>query len=90
MARSQTVRIVHPLAKGQITIPVGIRRALGIDETTLLQVTLEGERIVITKVPEPRRDMRLYTDEEIQEFLAEDALSPAEAEWVQQMLTGLR
>jgi len=90
MARSQTARVVQPLAKGQITIPVGIRRALGIDESTLLEIRLDGEQIVITKLPQSTREVRLYTDEEIRAFLAEDVISPADAAWVQQMLAGLR
>jgi bifunctional DNA-binding transcriptional regulator/antitoxin component of YhaV-PrlF toxin-antitoxin module len=90
MARSSTERIVQPLAKGQITIPVSMRRALGIDETTPLRIRLEGEQIVISKLSKPHPDIRLYTDEEIERFLAEDVLAPADAEWVQQMLAGLR
>lgn len=90
MARSPTERIVQPLAKGQITIPVIMRRALGIDETTLLRIRLEGDDIVISKLPEAGPSVRLYTDEEIEAFLAEDVLTPADAEWVQQLLTGVR
>jgi bifunctional DNA-binding transcriptional regulator/antitoxin component of YhaV-PrlF toxin-antitoxin module len=90
MARSPTERIVQPLAKGQITIPVSMRRALGIDETTPLRIRLEGEDIVISKLQGPDPTVRLYTDEEIEAFLAEDVLTPADAEWVQQMLAGLR
>ena len=90
MARSPTERIVQPLAKGQITIPVSMRRALGIDETTPLRVRLEGEAIVISKLSEQGADVRLYTDEEIESFLAEDVLTPADAEWVQQLVVGIR
>ena len=90
MVRSQTERIIQPLAKGQITIPVTMRRALGIDETTPLRIRLEGDEIVISKLIDSGRPVRLYTDEEIEAFLAEDILTPADAEWVQQMLAGLR
>jgi bifunctional DNA-binding transcriptional regulator/antitoxin component of YhaV-PrlF toxin-antitoxin module len=37
-------RVVRPLRSGQITIPVAFRKRLGIDEQSLLQMTLvEGE-----------------------------------------------
>lgn len=39
-----TTKIVRPLRSGQITIPATFRKQLGIDEQTLLQMTLvEGE-----------------------------------------------
>jgi bifunctional DNA-binding transcriptional regulator/antitoxin component of YhaV-PrlF toxin-antitoxin module len=39
-----TTKIVRPLRGGQITIPATFRKQLGIDEQTLLQMTLsEGE-----------------------------------------------
>ena len=38
------MRIVRPLRSGQITIPAEFRKRLGIDESTMLQLTLvEGE-----------------------------------------------
>lgn len=48
-------KLVRPLRGGQITIPAEFRRSLGIDEDTMLRVTLiEGElRISPVKVDEP-------------------------------------
>ena len=43
-------RIVRPLRRGQITIPAEFRRRLGIDEDTLLQLTLHADRIEIVPV----------------------------------------
>jgi AbrB family looped-hinge helix DNA binding protein len=87
MARSTTTKIVQPLAKGQITIPVAMRRALGITETSMLLIRLEGEQIVISKLGATSdEDVRLYSDVELAEFLAEDVIEPADAEWVRQML----
>jgi bifunctional DNA-binding transcriptional regulator/antitoxin component of YhaV-PrlF toxin-antitoxin module len=41
---AQMTRIVRPLRGGQITIPVAFRRVLGIDEDTMLRLTLkDGE-----------------------------------------------
>lgn len=39
--RRSAARIVRPLRGGQITIPAEFRRRLGIDEGTLLQLTLD-------------------------------------------------
>jgi AbrB family looped-hinge helix DNA binding protein len=75
------------MAKGQITIPVAMRRALGITPSTLLELTLVDDTIVVSKLPRNSdRDVRIYTDEEIAEFLNEDKLSPADAQWVREML----
>lgn len=40
-------------SKGQITIPVAIRKALGIGERDRVDISLEGDRAVITKAPSP-------------------------------------
>jgi AbrB family looped-hinge helix DNA binding protein len=48
-------RIVRPLRGGQVTIPAEFRRELGIDDGTLLQVTLDGEELRLRPVrPEAR------------------------------------
>lgn len=41
--------------KGQVTIPKSLREALGIREGDLVEVSLEGDRVVLSKpgVPEP-------------------------------------
>ncbi len=51
------VRVVRPLRGGQITIPADFREELGIDGSTLLQVTLEeGElRIKPVRVTEAKK-----------------------------------
>jgi AbrB family looped-hinge helix DNA binding protein len=84
MAASMS-KVVRPLPKGQITIPVAIRRALGIDETSLLEVGLENGKIVISKVEIDREPaVREYSDEEIATFLEEDTISPELAQWVRE------
>jgi hypothetical protein len=61
-----------------------MRRALGITDESLLQVTLEGDHILIAPLRSSSDDnLRLYTDEEIAEFLEEDKISPDLAMWVQ-------
>ena len=39
--------IVKPMERGQITLPQKIRERLGITKDTLLNVTLEGDKVVI-------------------------------------------
>jgi AbrB family looped-hinge helix DNA binding protein len=40
IAKATSHKIVKPLRSGQITIPIEFRRALGIDENTLLDVSM--------------------------------------------------
>lgn len=48
--RKHAPRTVRPLRGGQITIPADFRRELNITEESLLQVTMEGEALRITKL----------------------------------------
>jgi len=41
---------VRPLRRGQLTIPADFRRRLGIDDDTLLQLTLHEDKIEIVPV----------------------------------------
>jgi AbrB family looped-hinge helix DNA binding protein len=50
MADSLLTRVVRPLRRGQLTIPAEFRRRLGIDDDTLLELTLQEDRIEITPV----------------------------------------
>ena len=87
MARNPTSKIVRPLPKGQITIPATIRRALGIDESSLLEVALEGDKIVISKLGlQPQANFRVYSDAEIAAFLEEDKITPETAERVRELM----
>lgn len=71
----KTSEIVKPLPKGQITIPATFRRQLGIDENTLLDVSIKnGELIVKPLKSIPTKYLRRYTDEDIERFLEEDKL----------------
>lgn len=44
------MQFVKPLRSGQITIPVSFRQELGIDDKTLLQITLDGVELRIKPV----------------------------------------
>lgn len=80
-------KIVKPLPKGQVTIPAEFRRRLGIDESTLLNITLTGDRLEIRplRVGEEAR-LRRYSDEQIARFLKEDRIDAATARKVRQLL----
>lgn len=87
MPRSREPKIVRPLPKGQITIPAAIRRALDITDSSLLEIAIEGQRIVISKLDRSAGvSPRLYSDEEVAEFLAEDEITPDTAARVRQLM----
>lgn len=81
-------KLVRPLSKGQITLPVEFRRRLNIDAETILNVTLKEDRIEIVPLrpmpqPEPLRD---YSPDEIERFLKEDRIDSDTARKVRRLL----
>ncbi len=90
MAQNSKTRFVRPYARGQITIPSEFRERLGIDETTILQISLKGSKIEITpfKVIESDQLLREYDAGEIEEFLKEDKLDPQTAAKARRLLGG--
>lgn len=50
MAHTPFTQIVRPLRRGQLTIPAEFRRRLGINDDTLLQLTLYEDKIEIVPV----------------------------------------
>jgi AbrB family looped-hinge helix DNA binding protein len=79
-------KLIKPLAKGQITIPLEFRKALGLDSETLLSVTLVEDHLEIRPIRQSEEELRLYTDEEISRFLEEDKLDPEVAQRVRNLL----
>lgn len=82
-------RIIKPLPRGQITIPIEFRKKLGIDEDTFLNLALKGNKIEITPVTireSSDEDLRNYTNEEIAEFLSEDKIDQKTADIVRELL----
>ncbi|ASJ00365.1 AbrB/MazE/SpoVT family DNA-binding domain-containing protein [Thermococcus gorgonarius] len=58
----------------QITIPAEIRKALGIKEGEILEVSLEGDKIVIQRLKKQRKRLKLgrnITPEEIEKSIEE-------------------
>ena len=83
-------KLVRPLSRGQITIPIEFRRKLGIDANTVLNLALKGNKIEITPaiVREiGEEELREYTDEEISRFLQEDKIDQETARTVKRLLT---
>lgn len=84
----QLTRLVRPLAKGQITLPVAFRRRPGIDVRTVLSLTLKGGRVEIVPlraVPQEEA-LRDYAEGEIQRFLEENRIDPRTAAKVRRLL----
>jgi bifunctional DNA-binding transcriptional regulator/antitoxin component of YhaV-PrlF toxin-antitoxin module len=82
MAGDPSARVIQPMVEGQIIIPDAMRRALGLDASELLEIRLDGEHLIISKLSEPSDgDVRVFTDEEIAEFLEADKIPPDLADW---------
>jgi looped-hinge helix DNA binding domain, AbrB family len=82
-------KLVRPLSRGQITIPIEFRKKLGIDANTILRLALRGNKIEI--VPAMVREvgeeeLREYTDKEISQFLQDDKIDQETARTVKRLL----
>ena len=83
-------KILKPLSRGRITIPLEFRQKLKIDENTILFLALKGNKIEITPITacdNSEKDSRYYSDEEIAEFLNEDKIDQKTADIVRELLT---
>lgn len=71
-------KIVRPLRNGQITIPIDFRRQLGIDNTTLLRVDVDGGALRI-------RPIRVVQEERDPDWLNRlyDHFAPVRAEAIE-------
>ncbi|MBA7592185.1 hypothetical protein ES708_34363 [subsurface metagenome] len=88
--REPMTKIVKPLSRGQITIPIEFRKKLGIGSNTILNLVLKGNKIEITPavVQEFNEDeMREYTDKEISQFLQDDKIDKDTARTVKRLLS---
>lgn len=87
--QTTTSKIVKSLSRGQITIPVEFRKKLGINEDTILNLTLKGNKIEVTPAVVRKADeeyLREYTDKEISQFLREDKIDQNTAKVVRRLL----
>ena len=87
-ANKPLTKVVRPLSKGQITLPIEFRRRLKIDAGTILNVTLKGGRIEIVPLRRVPQDVALrdYAQDEVRRFLKEDRLDPRTAAKVRRLL----
>lgn len=82
--------LVRPTSKGQVTIPKVIRDQLQIDANTFLSVGIENKKIVFQPVNiQTKQKGRIYTDEELAEFIREDKLSKENAAFLKKLFKKL-
>jgi AbrB family looped-hinge helix DNA binding protein len=62
--------------RGTVTLPVDLRRRLGLSEGDVLTVRLENGSIVLT--PAVVSEVERYTDERLEEFERSSELTPEE------------
>ena len=79
-------RVVQLPARDQITIPTEFRRRLGLEDGALLRMRLVGEKIEIEPLAMTEAGLRLYTDEELRQFQAEDKIDAESATTVRRLL----
>ncbi len=81
-------KLVRPLPRGQITLPVEFRRRLKIDAQTILSLTLKDDRLEIVPLRPVPQDVSLrdYSRDEIEGFLKEDRIDRATAAKVRRLL----
>ena len=86
MTAQSFTRVVQLPARGQITIPTEFRRRLGLEDGALLRMRLVGDKIEIEPLAMTEEGLRLYTDEELRQFQAEDKLDAESATTVRRLL----
>lgn len=81
-------KLVRPLPKGQITLPIEFRRRLKIDDKTILSLSLKGATIEILplRLASQEATLREYEADEIARFLKEDRLDRKTADKVRRLL----
>lgn len=83
-------KIVKPLSRGQITIPIEFRKKLGIGTNTILNLVLKENKIEITLAMVRgfnEEELREYTEKEISQFLKDDKIDKDTARTVKKLLT---
>ena len=83
-------KIVKPLSRGQITIPIEFRKKLGIGTNTILNLVLKENKIEITPAmirEFNEEELREYTEKEISQFLKDDKIDKDTARTVKKLLT---
>lgn len=82
-------KIIKPLSRGQITIPIEFRKKLRIGSNTILNIVLKGNKIEITPAVVREfneEELREYTDKEIAQFLQDDKIDKNTARTIKKLL----
>lgn len=64
--------------RGQITLPLSVRKTLGLKQGDVLILERKGSEVVIK--PAKVTPIRIYSDSEVEEFVKEDTLKKGERE----------
>lgn len=75
--------------KGQVSIPKSILQGLGVQEEQLLILETTDDGAILLR-PAAAFPIELYSDERIEEFLAEESMAPELADRVAARLRELR
>lgn len=69
-------QLIKPLPKGQITIPVGMRKQLDIDEQTYFFAKIVDDGILLKPVRSDWQEkyLREFSESEIHDFIKDDKL----------------
>lgn len=86
MAAQSLTRVMQLPPRGQITIPTEFRKRLGLTDGALLRMRLVGDKIEIEPLAATEASLRLYTDEELRQFQAEDKIDAESAATVRRLL----
>ncbi len=77
------------LGKGMVTIPKEWRVELGLEEGDVVKAKKEGNKVVIETAKSQNAPYRVFSDEEINEFLKEDKLPKSLSQRVEKDLARL-
>ena len=73
------------LGKGMVTLPKKWREDLGIENGDIIKAKKEGRKVILeVAVPTKVAPYRVYSDDEIDEFLEEDAIPKKLLQKIQQ------
>lgn len=79
---------VRPTSRGQVTLPISIRKQLNVGPDTLLDVSVRNEEIIFRPInlEKIKENTRIYSSEEIDEFVKTDKLSTENAAFFKKLL----
>lgn len=78
---------VRPTSKGQVTLPISIRKQLNVGPETYLDVSVKSGSIILKPMQlKSREESRIYSSDEIDEFLKEDQISEENAKYFKKLL----